>query len=168
MIHNLTTCSPSQNCQITYICPSWTMWVCMHVFVCIWKCFSSCIYSRDLWFWHLKMWAVKTKPHPISSGSGVQNKGSHWRGKHGRGRAMMLHWCSWYRSLLTIDQFEKTLWGWRSLALNRFEGSWWRIKTSQKMSPCSSSPHHHMVILKKQKYLDNESPVFSVFIYYLH
>lgn len=46
------------------------------LFVHMLKCFHSCLCSRDLWFWHLKMWAVKTKLPPISSGSGVQNKGS--------------------------------------------------------------------------------------------
>lgn len=68
--------------QPNYLYMSPVDYVSMHVFVCMLKCFHSCLYSRDLWFWHLKMWAIKTKPPPISSGSRVQNRGSHWRGDY--------------------------------------------------------------------------------------
>lgn len=73
------------------------MWVCM----CLFACLSATVhtfYSRGLWFWHLKMRAVKTKPPPISSGSKVQNKGSHWRGDY-TGEAEP--WC--YTNSLTSE-----------------------------------------------------------------
>lgn len=93
----LSPTSLQQNSQITYICPTCE-------FVCMSTCFHSCLYSRDLWFWHLKMWAIKTKPPPISSGSGVQNKGTHWRGDY-TGEAEQ--WC--YTDALATEAAEQCL-----------------------------------------------------------
>lgn len=67
--------------ELSDICRS-CLYASVHVFVCMLTCYHSCLNSRDLWFWHLKMWAVKTKLPPISSGSGVQNKGPRWRGDY--------------------------------------------------------------------------------------
>lgn len=75
ILNNLFTFPPQQNSQNIYICLAWSECV----FVCMLKCSHSYLPSRELRFWHLKMWAVKTKPPPISSGSGVQNKGIRWR-----------------------------------------------------------------------------------------
>lgn len=74
----------------------------VHVFVCMFKCFHSCLSSRDLWFWHLKMWAVKTKPPPFSSGSTIQNKCTLWRYYTGQQNHDVILMLQLHNSILNI------------------------------------------------------------------